>query len=485
MESESLEVAESSPKGRYLRVLFPQYSKLLRSSGPQQVYLGLDKDTGRKVHWHLIQFAGVSVVEKERFVSQAEKLKTAKQQYIAGILAVWGVRGRDMVVMICSHESGETLSGVNGRAFSEKMRVWGPQILSAMEYLQDCKASPIRISRQSILVTEERALLEDVIMLPGKAEPEEELLRPETDVLSFAAVLLEALIPGIAPMSLSDLLAQIRESRAFRLLEKVPDERLRDLLSHCLCPAPQRWSIPQLAELCKTLYADSSLDFRSPLLSQHSASHDSLPADTGRQVIPISLIIETEDSKINVAFTFHEGEDSPDRVAEELLQELRVSGRYIRETAAAITRKLSEKVLSRSAGLREDVEEPPRMERSTSVLLETARSIKPVRSGGDLKTEPDRSMSRKNTAKVPAPLVFLKKGQESNDSALVKQVQERLNLVLKEEIKADGQFGKKTENLVKQFQEQEGLPVTGVVDPTTWATLLTQFNRLWKNEELD
>lgn len=478
MESEALEVAESSPKGRYLRVLFPQYSKLLRSSGPQQVYLGLDKDTGRKVHWHLIQFAGVPVAEKERFVSQAEKLKTAKQQYIAGILAVWGVRGRDMVVMICSHESGESLSAINGRAFSEKMRLWGPQILSAMDYLQDCKASPIRISRQSILVTEERALLEDVIMLPGKTEPEEELLRPETDILSFAAVLLEAQIPGIAPLSLSDLLAQIRENKAFRLLDKVPDERLRDLLSHCVCPTPQRWSIAQLSELFKTLYADSSLDLRSPLFSQHS-SHENLT-----QGQTISLIIETEDSKVSVSFTFIEGEDSPERVAEELLQELRVSGRYIRETANAISRKLSEKALSRSIGLREDLEEPPRMERSTSVLLETAHSIKTVRSGGDLKAE-DRPSSRKSTVKAASHMVFLKKGLESNDSALVKQVQERLNLVLKEEIKADGQFGKKTENLVKQFQEQEGLPVTGTVDSTTWTALVTQFNRLWKNEELD
>lgn len=489
MESESLEVAEASPKGRYIRVLFPQYSKLLRSSGPQQVYLGLDKDTARKVHWHLIQLAGVSAGEKERFVSQAEKLKTAKQPYIAGILAVWGVRGRDVVVMICSRESGEVLSGVNGKVFYEKVKVWGPQILSAIEYLQECKASPIRINRQSILVTEERAVLEDVIMLPGKAEPDEELLRPETDLLSFSAVVLEAVVPGVAPISLSDLLVQIRDNRVFRLLDKVQDERLRDILSHCLCPLSQRWSVSQVSELFKSLYADSSYGSRSPIFSSQNSTHEDLVAgamDGGRQTIPLSLIIETEDTKVNVSFIFIEGEDSPDKVAEELLQEMKINGRYIKETAAAIARKLSERLLYRPAFYREDQEEPPRMERSTSVLLESTRSIKPVWSGGDLKGDPDRSQSRRNTAtKAFSPLIQLKKGLESNDAALVKQLQERLNLVLKEEIKADGQFGKKTENLVKQFQEQEGLPVTGFVDTATWTALTTQFNRLWKSEDHD
>ena len=485
MESE--EIAEVSPKGRYVRVMSTQYSKLLRSSGVHQVYLGLDKDTGRQVHWHLIQLAGVSASEKERFVSQAEKLKVAKHPNLASTLAVWAVRGREMAVMISSHEGNDTLASVTSKVFSEKLRLWGPQILRAIEYLQECKATPIRMNRQSILITDDKAILEDVIMLPGKSDPEEELLRRETDVISFAVLVLEAFLPEIAPISITDILGNIRENRVTRLLDRVTDDSFRDILSHCLCPISTRFSIHQVLEH----FALKGLDTISPVFPMTSPqtcpSHNEMfNWESPRKTVPLSLIIEMDDVKVNVFFHFKEGEDSPDRVAEELLRELKLSERFLTETAAAISRKLQERS-SRHIQYRDDLEDPPRMERSTSVLYDTVKSIKPVRSGSDLKTpDTERSISRKSTGKTVNALgVYLKKGLESNEISLVKQMQERLGLVLKEEIKADGQFGKKTENMVKRFQEQEGLTVTGAVDTATWTALMTQFNRLWTSESQD
>lgn len=43
-------------------------------------------------------------------------------------------------------------------------------------------------------------------------------------------------------------------------------------------------------------------------------------------------------------------------------------------------------------------------------------------------------------------------------------------------IAVDGIFGKNTENAVKEFQQWAGLPVTGIVDPRTWNTIINEYN---------
>lgn len=43
-------------------------------------------------------------------------------------------------------------------------------------------------------------------------------------------------------------------------------------------------------------------------------------------------------------------------------------------------------------------------------------------------------------------------------------------------ITVDGIFGKNTENAVREFQQWAGLPVTGIVDPRTWNTIINEYN---------
>ena len=56
-----------------------------------------------------------------------------------------------------------------------------------------------------------------------------------------------------------------------------------------------------------------------------------------------------------------------------------------------------------------------------------------------------------------------------------KAVKEMQALLVKHGFKCtpDGDFGAKTQDLVKQFQESKSIPVTGEVDQTTWAALLS------------
>jgi hypothetical protein len=60
---------------------------------------------------------------------------------------------------------------------------------------------------------------------------------------------------------------------------------------------------------------------------------------------------------------------------------------------------------------------------------------------------------------------------KDNKGAAVKEAQ---NLLTKHGFacKPDGDFGSKTQEIVKQFQKSKGIPVTGDVDQNTWAALL-------------
>jgi peptidoglycan hydrolase-like protein with peptidoglycan-binding domain len=53
----------------------------------------------------------------------------------------------------------------------------------------------------------------------------------------------------------------------------------------------------------------------------------------------------------------------------------------------------------------------------------------------------------------------------------VKQAQRALRRTPNTTLEVDGHFGTLTETATKEFQQQAGLPVTGVVDAATWAAL--------------
>jgi peptidoglycan hydrolase-like protein with peptidoglycan-binding domain len=55
----------------------------------------------------------------------------------------------------------------------------------------------------------------------------------------------------------------------------------------------------------------------------------------------------------------------------------------------------------------------------------------------------------------------------------VRQAQRALRRTPNTSLEVDGVFGSLTETATKEFQEQAGLPVTGVVDEATWAALPT------------
>ncbi len=63
--------------------------------------------------------------------------------------------------------------------------------------------------------------------------------------------------------------------------------------------------------------------------------------------------------------------------------------------------------------------------------------------------------------------------QVDDSGDAVKQAQRALRRTPNTALEVDGHFGPLTETATKEFQQQAGLPVTGVVDEATWAALPT------------
>jgi len=59
----------------------------------------------------------------------------------------------------------------------------------------------------------------------------------------------------------------------------------------------------------------------------------------------------------------------------------------------------------------------------------------------------------------------------------VKTLQISLNEVYGYRLVVDGIFGNKTEGLVKEYQQDHGLVVDGIVGPATWNNLADRFSK--------
>ena len=101
-----------------------------------------------------------------------------------------------------------------------------------------------------------------------------------------------------------------------------------------------------------------------------------------------------------------------------------------------------------------------------------ARNPKP---GGPFGSVADQKAAAEAKTAIPTPNKVAAASKpnivKDNKGTAVKQAQ---TLLAKHGFacKPDGDFGPKTQDLVKQFQKSRGLPVTGDVDQDTWAALL-------------
>jgi serine/threonine protein kinase len=83
----------------------------------------------------------------------------------------------------------------------------------------------------------------------------------------------------------------------------------------------------------------------------------------------------------------------------------------------------------------------------------------------------------KQQIRIPPFPGKLWKGNADNDSEAVRLVQEALKIVMNTSLKVDGNFGKRTEEVLKEYQDGSGLLIDGIVSPTVWETLMKSYER--------
>lgn len=95
-------------------------------------------------------------------------------------------------------------------------------------------------------------------------------------------------------------------------------------------------------------------------------------------------------------------------------------------------------------------------------------------------------MSEQKLIQIPPFKSSISRSKQDNDPEDVKLVQLALCTILNTKNKADGIFGKKTEALVKRFQEEAGMLVNGVVNKAVWDQLMMNYERKkrWEKDQV-
>ena len=436
-------------------------------------------------------------------------------------LSVWANRVQGEIVIISEKAVGEYMNAVDPGRLKLQWRVWTLELLKIINYLHEKEIAPLDLSLESLTYTSTGSLLiEDCLFSFDKSETALAVYADETcdsseelsdlpllDSLRVGIILLRLFLQETFPIPLSDLLVQLKTGLIAPKLDNIPDIKLRTFLACCVCDKTQRWTVQKLLQ--HAVLRETTESEREDLTDSLSSNSSEEELRRKQKKVKVDLVVNLNDALVKVEFEYNPKKDTPEKVSEELLSELNIPRFFLPPTISVIRRKIQEKLskiedlltlspqtqpLSMSSvgslpvkdvkfslieelsvhqlgqslqtvkGESGDVSEVGKLDQSCPMLLDMVPKVKIIPSSSeDLKAENG---------------VFLKKGGERNEEVQVKRLQEALNVVMSCELHVDGVFSKKTEQLVKEFQERQGLEVTGVVEPGTWTALVLQYQRL-------
>lgn len=451
--------------------------------------------------------------EKARLADQANKLKSLSHPHITSTLSVWANRSQGEIVIISEKAPGDYLVQVDPARLKWRWRVWTLELLKTVEYLQANEISPLDLTLENLVYEGNGSVrVEDCLFAFDRNEAALALYADETcdsseelsntkllDSLHIGMILLRVFTQENYPTNIGELLIQLKSGSISRKLDDIADPKLRRFLSCCICEISQRWSISQLLNhpTLKEETCSEREDFTDSLTSRSSEESEDLPPK--EKPVRVEVTICVNEMKLKVTFPYDSRRDTVEKVSEELLAELNVSRQFLPQTIEVIRQKVSEKArktedlitlspqhlpasspphlpaprLQYDLGsshsfhrpLNDDSTDLPKLDQSCPSLIDLAPKGKTAAEEG--------RMGQDVTA-----VIYLKKGGESNDEVMVKRLQEALNLVLSSDLHVDGIYSKKTEQLVKEFQENQGLEVTGIVESATWSALSLHYQRV-------
>ena len=185
--------------------------------------------------------------------------------------------------------------------------------------------------------------------------------------------------------------------------------------------------------------------------------------------------------KLRIDIFYDPEYDTPHSIAEEIINNFSLEASEMHQIVKLINEKIhnsesetysnysNQDLLDLNS---EEVHHRPGLNSTTEFSIPSENSS--FRSSYEPQTNPDSSKSRSLSPIEEDEKVVICARNKSNDPRDVKQLQEALGNILGFRIQSEGVFCKKTEQQVKDFQEEIGLSPNGIVCNKLWANIMTR-----------
>lgn len=532
---------ETSPNQRYIRVIPTQYSEELAKSPWKVVYRALDRESGCQVSWHEVSLTHIPSEDIPRLQEDLDEIRTLKHENLINWVDQWvSLRGNAMVFiteLIPEGSLREYLQKIKAPRL-KVLRQWTRQILNALHYLHSRRPFPYvygHLQPENLFYIPSSGTLK--IGGLGKSivfhnyhgivcNRRFEYISPEAlqgepspslDIYSLGMCILEICTHSAPYEECKTPLAVKRRAIAGHkplVLERILDEDVKEFIEMCLAPAEHR---PTAEALLQHAFFNDTEESRSrPVQLKAKCEGTSHPVSES-STIELEMIIPPANGRAQrrIEFPFDLDSDTPDAVAEEMVEELHLPHELTPTLSKQISTHLAplmfesqspthdshseeeqgrgridaKEMMQLLAGL-EQVHSPTSESRSSYAnaftsaskgSLMSSRSLSPI----EAKTEPpQKKLAKKAPPKVStqkeepetSPLVpqsphtaitVIKTGQDNSEED-VRMLQTALLSIYPGSLHLNGIYGKKTEALVKRFQEERELDVTGVVTADLW-----------------
>jgi len=513
------------------------------------VYKALDSESGCQVSWHEVSLCHIRSEDLPRIQEDLDEIRTLRHDNLINWVDQWvSLRGNAMVFiteLIPEGSLREYLQKIKAPRL-KVLKQWVKQLLNALLYLHSRKPFPYvygHLQPENLFYIPGSGRLKigglgkSVVFHNGPGQVctrRYEYSSPETlqgehspsaDIYSLGMCVLEICTQSVpydeckTPMAIKRRVITGHKPLA---LGRIVDEDVKEFIELCLAPREHR---PTAEELLANPFFNDTGDSGS-LPVQLTAKCDGIsPQRSESSTIEVEMIIPPSNgrSQRRIEFPFDLDTDTPEGVAEEMVEELHLP--------QELTPTLSKQISSHLAPIFFDSQSPSHdslpeedqghidpkemvkllasLEHTHSPVsdsrssfantltsaskgsLVSSRSLSPI----EAKTEPaqkkgnrkaplsvntqrDDSDGQRMSPNVPqsphTAITLIKYGHDNNEED-VRMLQTALLWIYPSGLHINGVYGKKTEAQVKRFQEERELEVTGVVTPDLWNRICGEY----------
>lgn len=513
------------------------------------MYKALDSESGCQVSWHEVSLCHIRSEDLPRIQEDLDEIRTLRHDNLINWVDQWvSLPGNAMVFiteLIPEGSLREYLQKIKAPRL-KVMKQWIRQLLNALHYMHSRKPFPYvygHLQPENLFYIPSSGRLKigglgkSVVFHSGPGQvctrryeySSREALQgepsPSVDIYSLGMCVLEICTQSVpydeckTPIAIKRRVIMGRKPLA---LGRIIDEDVKEFIELCLAQVEHRPTAEQL--LVHPFFNDTGDSGSRPV--QLTAKCEGIsPQHNENATIEVEMLIPPSNGRAQrrIEFPFDLDTDTPDGVAEEMVEELHLPQELTTTLSKQISSHLAP-IFFEPQDLSHDIlpEEPhgqidqkemmkllasleqihsPVSESHSSFAntltsaskgsLVSSRSLSPI----EAKTEP----ALKRASRMPPPSVntqrddgdaqrlspnvpqsprtaitLIKYGQENSEED-VRMLQTALSGIYPSTLHINGVYGKKTEALVNRFQEERDLEVTGVVTPDLWNRICGEY----------